>query len=374
MIYKINNQSHNNNYEVVMRNKLRYLGIFVSIVVTIFTLSQNSYAQTQRNPVLEFCTGTWCQWCPCGDDMILDNILPNVPNAIILAYHGANSDPFKVFPGSNIISLLGLSAYPTGIIDRVTGIQNWNSGWTSNMNTRNGVPATVSIDIERSYNTNTREFTATVDLTALQNLNGQYFYNIILVEDGQVYGQTSNNTCSPGITYFPDYVHYWLVRDMMNGTTGEEVVNGAWNQGQLITKNFSYTVPVPAAPAPDFVPDSCGLVVLVYKNGSPLNSNAEIQQAEQYPLISPNYVIQLTSSTGDLLIQNNETGEFSASIQNDGLLDDSYYIDVDMTSPPGWTGEYTTPNGTFQFGQQDLVAVSAGSTLDVDLSGTTKRN
>ncbi len=267
-----------------MKNKLRTFAIVLSIVISIFTLSNDLIAQTQRNPVLEFCTGTWCQWCPCGDNQIEQSILPNVPNAIILAYHGAGSDPFITFPGQNIIGLLGLSAYPTGVIDRVTGIQNWNSGWTTNMNTRNNVPATVSIDIERSYNVNTREFNATVDFTALQNLNGQYSYSIILVEDGQVWGQTSNNTCTPGITYLPDYIHYWLVRSMMNGATGEEVVNGAWNQGQLISKTISYTIPVPPSPAPDIVPDSCGVVVLVYKNGSPLNSNAEIQQAEQWSL------------------------------------------------------------------------------------------
>ena len=214
-----------------MKNKLRTLGIFVSMVVVIFTFSKNNYAQAQRNPVLEFCSGTWCQWCTCADDIIWESILPNVPNAIILAYHGSNTDPFRNFSGNNIMSLLGLDTYPTGVVDRVTGIKSWNSGWISNMNSRNGVPATISIDIERSYNTNTREFVATVDFTALENLNGQYSYNIILVEDGQVYGQTSNTTCTPGITYIPDYVHYWLVRDMMNGATGEEVVNGVWNQG-----------------------------------------------------------------------------------------------------------------------------------------------
>lgn len=267
-----------------MKNNLRTLGIFVCMVTAIFTLSQTNYAQTQRNPVLEFCSGTWCQWCYCADDLILNSILPNVPNAIILAYHGSNTDPFRNFRGNDIMNLLGLDTYPTGVVDRVTGIKSWNSGWISNMNSRNGIPATISIDIERNYDNSTREFTAMVDFTALQNLNGRYSFNIILVEDGQVYGQTSNEQCSPGITYFPNYVHYWLVRDMMNGATGEEVVNGAWNQGQLITKNFSYTVPIPAAPAPDFNPDSCGIVVLIYKNGSPLNSNAEIQQAKQWPL------------------------------------------------------------------------------------------
>jgi len=339
-----------------------------SLILIMFFAGQFSFAQTQRNPVLEFCTGTWCQWCPCGDDMVENSILPAIPNAIILAYHGAGSDPFRVFPGQEIIPYLGLSAYPTGVIDRVTGIQNWNSGWVPNMNNRNNVPATVSIDVERSYNQSTREFTADVHLTALQNLNGEYKFNVILVEDGQVYGQTSNNTCSPGITYFPDYVHYWLVRDMMNGALGEVVINGAWNQGQEITKNVNHTFTLPTPPAPDFVPDSCAIVVLVYKNGSPLNSNAEIQQAELLPLISPDFLIELTSSSNDLIIQNNEMGEFSTVINNIGAMDDSYYIDVNMTAPPGWTGEFTTPTGTHQFGQQDLVAVQAGDQLVVDLS------
>ncbi|HLG31476.1 MAG TPA: Omp28-related outer membrane protein [Ignavibacteriaceae bacterium] len=346
-----------------MQNLLR----FVVPLVIFLCLGSSHFAQTQRNPVLEFCTGTWCQWCPCGDDIIIENILPNIPNAIILAYHGAGSDPFRIFPGSNIINLLGFTGYPTGTIDRVSSVLVWNQGWDSWVNNRNSVPATVSIDITRSYDQSTRQFTATVDFTALQNLNGQYSFNIILVEDGQVWGQTSNNTCTPGITFIPDYVHYWLVRDMMNGATGEEVINGPWNQGQVITKTISRTFSVPPAPAPDFVPDSSGIVVLIYKNGSPLNSNAEIQQAEQWTLISPDYVATITSTSDDVIADKFGTAEFSVELMNEGLLDDSYYVNVNMEAPAGWTGEYTTANGTFQFGQQDLLAVSSEETAEVSL-------
>ena len=51
-----------------MKTKLRNLAIAVSIVITAIAFSQDLSAQTQRNPVLEECTGTWCQWCPCGSD------------------------------------------------------------------------------------------------------------------------------------------------------------------------------------------------------------------------------------------------------------------------------------------------------------------
>ncbi|MFQ5770319.1 MAG: FlgD immunoglobulin-like domain containing protein [bacterium] len=80
-------------------------------------------------------------------------------------------------------------------------------------------------------------------------------------------------------------MHEWLVRDMMNGPLGEEVINGTWHQNEVITKTVNYAVPVPRAPAPDIVPDSCRVVVIAYKVGSPLSSNAEIQQAEQWPLL-----------------------------------------------------------------------------------------
>ncbi|MCX6164655.1 MAG: choice-of-anchor J domain-containing protein, partial [Ignavibacteriae bacterium] len=61
-----------------------------------------------RNLLLEYCTGTWCQWCPCAKPRILE--LENFyPNTVVLAYHGSGSDPYINFNGNTIISLLGMS-------------------------------------------------------------------------------------------------------------------------------------------------------------------------------------------------------------------------------------------------------------------------
>jgi len=43
-----------------MKIKLRNMAIIVSMAITAFAFSQDLFAQTQRNPVLEYCTGTWC--------------------------------------------------------------------------------------------------------------------------------------------------------------------------------------------------------------------------------------------------------------------------------------------------------------------------
>ncbi len=50
-----------------------------------------------------------------------------------------------------------------------------------------------------------------------------------------------------------DYVHNHVVRAMMNGALGQEVINGTWNQGDVITKSINYTIPVPTAQGPDLV-------------------------------------------------------------------------------------------------------------------------
>ena len=342
-----------------MKNKFRYFAAAFIMVFSLLMSSQNLFAQTERNPLIEFCTGTWCQWCPCGDYTI-ENLLVSYPNLIPLAYHGpAGQDPYSNFPGNQIISLLSMSGYPTAVVDRATGAPGDYTTWTSKVTSRVNIPATVSIDLERSYNPTTGHLDATIDMTALENLTGQFYFNIVLTEDSLIYNQVNNGQCVGG---GPNWVHYWVVRAMINGASGESVNSGsAWNTGETITKTASYDIPL------TYNPDKCNLIVFVYKQNSPMYS-AQVQQAGQWTLIAPDYLATIFSSSPDQIIANNGTADFSVMVYNQGLLDDSYYIDVTMTAPNGWTGEFTTPNGTFPFGTQDLVAVPAGDSLSVDLS------
>jgi hypothetical protein len=343
-----------------MKRKLLSITFVMIAMVFMISFSQDVLAQTQRNPVLEYCTGTWCVYCPQGHTIIQNDILPNIPNAIIIGYHGpANgSDPFSFFPGNTILSLFGFNAYPTGIVDRKSGIQS-RSAWYGLMNTRNSVPATVAIDMERSFNKTTREFSATIDFTALTNLNGQYNFNVILLESGMVWAQTGGTT---------DYVHHHVARAMMNGASGQEVINGAWNQNDVITKSVNYTVPVPGGSGPDIIWDSCNVVVLVYKVGSPLSSNAEIQQAVEMTLISPDFVATIASTSPDIIGDNNMPGEFTSVIENIGLLNDTYNISCTLNGPANWSGEFTTINGTFAFGEMDSVQVATGNSTDITVN------
>jgi hypothetical protein len=155
---------------------------------------------------------------------------------------------------------------------------------------------------------------------------------------------------------------------MMNGALGEEIVNGAWNTNDVITKTVNHIVPTPTGAAPDMVWDSCHVVVLAYKVGSPLATGAEIQQAVEMVLKSPDYVATISSSSPDMISENDMPANFSAILYNQGLLNDTYNITASIDGPSGWTGEFTTANGTFQFGEIDSVQVQTGDSTQISVA------
>lgn len=235
----------------------------------------NNYVVTTnpRNVLIEYCTGTWCQWCPCGKGRILD-LEVYYPNVTVLAYHGSGSDPWINFNGNNILSLLGLNAYPLGVIDRQ--IDPNNCGYSNFvefpfMRFLNKPVAPVKIDVvSKTYNPGTRLLDVTINSQALQDLTGQYKITYVITEDNMVYAQTGNSYCTGGTTY----VHKWVVRNMVNNAAGENLnTGGTWTNGQTITKSFSTTL------GTGWLEGNCKVKVFVYKDGSPLNANAEVQQS-----------------------------------------------------------------------------------------------
>jgi Outer membrane protein Omp28/Secretion system C-terminal sorting domain/Kre9/KNH-like N-terminal Ig-like domain len=295
-------------------------------------LNYNLIAQTQRNPVIEFCTGTWCQWCPCGD-WTVENLLSAHPNLIPLAYHGpVGSDPFANFTGNEIISLMGFTGYPTATVDRSSTLGDYTT-WISKVNSRINISATVSINIQKSFNKTTGQLDAAINVTALQNLTGQFKYNIILTEDSLIYNQVNNGACTSGGT---NWVHYWVVRSMLNGSSGENLNSGSsWNTGDMISKNISTVI------SSGYNWQKCKLIVLVYKQNTPMYL-AEIQQGESYPLLNE---ITVASPNGgeEWAAENNYditwTSDFSQNVKIE-LYRSGLFNSVISASTPN-TGLYT---------------------------------
>ncbi|MBK8554073.1 MAG: Omp28-related outer membrane protein [Ignavibacteria bacterium] len=219
----------------------------------------------------------------------------NYPNTVVLAYHGANSDPWQTY-SAGIRGLFGFSSYQSGVVGRKTGVISY-SAWNNEVVLQTLlVQPGVSISVSsKNYDAASRTLTATVVITALTDLNGTYNVNYVLTENNLIYPQTGNSSCTGG----GNYVHDHAVKSMINGDQGELVISGSWTTGQQITKTVNYVLPS----APQVTePNNCDLNIFVYAQGSSISTNSNIQQSMR------------TSVTGTTGIVNNNTTPVSYSL------------------------------------------------------------
>lgn len=259
-----------------MKTKILSL-IIMSIMFTGALTVQNSYSQT-NNVLLEFCTGTWCPWCPCGDYTI-QNILQNYPNTMVLAYHGPlnyGGDPFTTFNGYNIINLFGFSGYPTGVIGRRSGIIIWSSWNNPVVNQSNTVIPSVSYSVTKTYNPSTRQLQVTANVTSLRQIDTNTNINFVITEGNIVYSQANNAACT---TWTGNYTHDWLVRNMVNGPTGEALSTSSWAANTVKTASWTTTLDN------SWVDANCHINVFVYFATGSLSSNSYVQQTYKQDVI-----------------------------------------------------------------------------------------
>lgn len=98
------------------------------------------------------------------------------------------------------------------------------------------------------------------------------------------------------------------------------------------------------------------------------NDNTKFIYQSEMKELTPNYVAQIQALSGDVISENTASVQFETVVRNIGMLSDTYTINVNSDFPAGWTGEYTTINGTFPFGQADNLTVNADDSALVSIS------
>ena len=92
-----------------------------------------------------------------------------------------------------------------------------------------------------------------------------------------------------------------------------------------------------------------------------------VYQSAMFELI-PNFVAQINSYSPDVIADNSTPAVFNAVIHNIGVMADQYTINCSFNAPTGWTGEFTTTNGTSTFGTTDSIEIAAGDSAVIEVS------
>jgi hypothetical protein len=250
--------------------------ILLILAISLMAGRNPVLSQTGNNVLLEFCTGAWCQWCPCGE-YTAEGIVENFPNTMVLAYHGGGSDPYLNFNGNNILLLLPFGGYPTAFIGRRIGPLTY-PGWNNPvvLQTLNGQPG-VSISITKSYNSSTHQLSLTASCTSLRQIDTACNINFVVTEDHLWCNQVNNLVCIPG-TYLE---HNWVVRNMVNNATGESLSTGTWAVNTLKTKSWTTTLDA------SWVDVNCVANVFVYYVSGSLGTGSYVQQTKMQSVTAP---------------------------------------------------------------------------------------
>jgi len=275
--------------------------LIVIAFIALVGFKPNTSAQTGFNTVLEYCTGTWCQWCPCGHD-IIQGFLQSYPNTMVLAYHGAGSDPWQSY-SSGIRSIFGFSSYPSGVVGRRTGIIS-RGGWGNQVVVQSNLyPPGAEIVINNlQYNDSTRTITGEIISTALDTLSGNYNINIILTEDNLIYPQTGNSSCTGGSNYEHDHV----VKAMINGDLGTSLnSSGSWVEGDSYTTTLNYIIPS------NFIAVNCKINVFIYKTGGNIGTDNNIVQSKIFDMPPPIGIINISEVATKYSLSQNYPNPFN---------------------------------------------------------------
>jgi len=98
------------------------------------------------------------------------------------------------------------------------------------------------------------------------------------------------------------------------------------------------------------------------------DNGQDVYQSASLELV-PNFVAIILPTSPDVIGDNTTPAEFSTVLRNIGMMDDTYDISANFNAAPvGWTGEFTTENGTFSFGQSDAVTIATGDSAVITVT------
>lgn len=192
-----------------------------------------------KNVLIEDYTGTWCQFCPrvlYGIKQVQQEQLRAYPVSIHRSV-ATSSDPFN-FPATALEQLLGITGYPTAMLDRTI---LWDNEITTT-EVKKQIKLNANLGLALSSSVNSGIININVNIKFLQNYSNLRLV-VYILEDGLIYNQVNATSFFGGQNPIINMEHNHVLRTCLTDFVSGDALFGT-NEGETITKNF--TVPVPS--------------------------------------------------------------------------------------------------------------------------------
>jgi thiol-disulfide isomerase/thioredoxin len=229
--------------------------------------------------LIEEFTGHQCPNCPRGA-AVIENIAQAFPGrVIVVAVHAgffarpsASGDftaDYRTPAGTELDNYFKLSeeGLPRGMVNRIGFSANTHSLIPEEMagvvNQALQQDPVMGIKIINNYQAGNRQLSIKAEVTAVADLQGEFYITVYLTENGIVSPQKNLNAeVGPTPTWY-DYTHNHLLRSAINGTWGEPLsAEASISNGITITKDFNLTL------NENWKAENCEVIVLVHDNVS----------------------------------------------------------------------------------------------------------
>lgn len=278
----------------------RFLKSILTVALLVLTLTscdiiEAPYTEkkidttTNTNPrriIIEEYTGFRCGNCPAAS-LVAKQIHETYGDKVILmSIHagpyalpkGTHKYDFRTPEATELDKFFGCSnaGNPNGLISRygystshILRDGAWEGAVTELLKTK----PKMTVDLTNSYNSATREVTATVKVKYLETGSINDNLCLYMIEDSVVQYQQDDDKTPPDVE---DYVHNHVFRTALTGTWGEQLSATAPTAGQTIEKTVKYTIPA----GKDWRINWLKIIAFVHDN----NATYEIWQADVKPV------------------------------------------------------------------------------------------
>jgi FlaG/FlaF family flagellin (archaellin) len=193
-----------------------------------------------KRVLIEDYTGTWCQFCP-RVSYAISQVRVQTSDAVVVAIH-RGSDPYNFSAASVLESMIGLTGYPTAMLNRKT---DWtypeNNNVTQVVNLTNGTNPRIGLAMTNSVNSANGNVTVQVNVKFGKNFSGLKLV-VYALEDNLLYNQTNSTSFYGGVNPIVSFNHKDVLRAFLTTSILGDDITGATTLNGVYTRSFTYNL------------------------------------------------------------------------------------------------------------------------------------